>query len=108
MISTTAVINMQTIKERCEVDADGCWIWTRTAAGEKNNRPYWATYQLGQRKRVNVFLPRVVAELSGMESPPKGRPLKMACGKLMCLSPQCLILPFKGSMFSQLISKKLA
>lgn len=106
MTNTTAIINLRTIKDRCEVDKDGCWIWTRTAAGAKNNRPYWATYQLDQRKRVNVFLPRVVAELSGMDAPPKGRPLTMACGKLMCLSPECLILPFKGSMFLQLISSK--
>ena len=108
MIQTTAVINMRTIKERCEVDADGCWIWTRTAAGAKNNRPYWATYQLGQRKRVNVFLPRVVAELSGMDVPPKGHHVRTSCEKLMCLNPECLNLPFKGSMFSQLISQKRA
>ena len=108
MIYTTAIINLQTIKDRCEVDADGCWIWTRTAPTAKNNRPYWATYEQGTRKRINVFLPRVVAELSGYELPPKGFHVRAICGKPMCLNPACINLPRKKNVFSKLIEKSTA
>lgn len=104
MTHTTAVINMRTIKERCNIDQDGCWIWTKTASG--NQSPYWATYVVGERKRINVGLLRVVAELSGYEVPPPRHHIKQTCGKIMCLNPECLNLPYKGSMFSQLIFGK--
>ena len=100
MTYTTAIINLQTIKARCEIDKDGCWIWAMGTIG--NKRPYWATR--GEHgKRINVFVPRAVAELTGREVP-RGHHIKPMCGKTMCVHPECLHLPKPASgMFSQLL-----
>jgi hypothetical protein len=58
---TTAIINLNTIRDRCEVDDKGCWVWQ----GSKiQGAPYWSTYgEDGKHLRLGVA--RLVVELDG-------------------------------------------
>lgn len=101
MIRTTATINLDTIKARCTIDADGCWIWTR---GTINGRPYWASCDTN-KKRVNVHVMRAVASLIGVKIEPKKQATSI-CGKPLCVNPDCLRRPTAYGMFSQLVKSE--
>ena len=94
----TAIINMDTVKARCEVDLDDCWIWQ---GSQIQGVPYWATYD-ENGKRVNLHVGRLVCQMSGITVPARKKFIRI-CKKHDCVNPEHFHFPEKMGMFTQLL-----
>ena len=98
MTYTTAIINLETIKARCDVNESGCWVWTMRKI---KGAPYWSTYN-DKGERVAVHVGRAAAEESGIHVPPKKKFVR-TCGNSSCVNPEHFHFPKSMGVFSQLL-----
>lgn len=70
------------LRSRCEVQDDGCWLWL---GGTSRGRP---TTKINSKTRTGPTL--VAAALGRLDDRPAEKRWFMACGKALCVSPDCL------------------